>query len=179
MKDAHHLMIDLETLGMAPLPVIASIGACKIHKGQIISKFYERVDIADAQRCGLTIDADTVQWWLKRSGPARMELCGDGALELMVALQRFRHWLTEGPGVVDYVWGNGPTFDLSIMSNVLKHVHLPVPWHYANERCFRTARALCPEPEYQKPAGAHHALNDAVAQGQHLIAMGISAAPSL
>ena len=66
------IMVDLETLGTAPGSVILSIGAVRfdVEKG-LLDEFYVNIDVESSQRLGLTIDGDTVMWWLKQSDAAR------------------------------------------------------------------------------------------------------------
>ena len=68
-------------------------------------------------------------------------------------------------------YGNSASFDLPKIATACQRADLPVPWHYVNERCFRTMRAMYPSVEYNpadKGTGNHNALEDAKFQVEHL-----------
>lgn len=74
---------------------------------------------------------------------------------------------------VDEVWGNSPSFDCAILVEFVGRYAGAVPWKFTQERDFRTARALNPAAPYERPADAHSALADALAQAAHLDKLGI------
>ena len=163
-----HLMIDLETLGQRPGSVIASIGAVLFGDGQVHSKFYRRIDLKSCTQAGLTVDADTVAWWLRQGDQARAETFGEDEprTTLAVALQQLSALI--GPQTC--VWGNGAVFDLGLLAAAYHALHLEVPWKFRNERCYRTVAALNPQVPRPAMAGVKHvAVDDAEAQARHLM----------
>jgi len=163
-----NVMLDLETLGTRPGSVIVSIGAVFFDEAGLGPKTTIAIDIADAQREGLTIDAETVRWWLAQS-PAAKEAFGFDGLSLRTALKQFTEWLqTHNQGKAPRIWGNGASFDLALLAEAYARCGMDRPWRYSHERCYRTlAAGTCitkPEPEI-----AHNALSDAIAQAEHAV----------
>lgn len=166
----NHVMLDLETLGKGNDAPVVAIGAVAFNpfNGVIADKFYARVDMEDACRFG-TLDANTVRWWLQQSDEARAEIYEPGGVPLAVALQDFWTFFTaqgECP-----VWGNGPTFDITILETAYKNVGMIVPWQFWNVRDCRTIEALAKVlgMDRGRREGTHHnALDDALYQAQYV-----------
>lgn len=174
---ATHIMLDLETLGTKPGSIVTAIGAVHFGQGQIHRTFYTTIDARDAARYGLTLDADTALWWLKKSEPARLELT-QATKPLRPALQEFLDWLMHAAPpsglLADYlaslqVWGNGATFDPPLIEAALAAAGHPCPWNHRQVRCYRTVAALDPSELKPRPDIPHHALHDATAQALHLM----------
>lgn len=171
-----NIMLDLETLGKTPGSVITSIGAVAFGGGLIHSEFYRRVGIQSCLDAGLKVDGSTIEWWLTQSDAARLELTLPGN-SLAETLQAFSHWVTtlqvtsSGPEV----WGNGPSFDCSMMKAAYNALRLHLPWSHKQERCYRTARALLCESDATRAVVRtgvkHHALDDARHQARYLMAL--------
>lgn len=169
-----HIMIDIETMGKGPRSAIAAIGAVEFNPaGDTLGpSFYTRVDLSSAVTAGMVIDADTVLWWLRQEEDARRELTAEGGLPLPHALQALATFLIgEGiAGEIDdlIVWANGTSFDFPILSEAFRLCGLQRPWHYYNERDFRTVRKLFARVKAERESTAHHALEDARHQARHL-----------
>lgn len=191
------IMLDLETLGTRPGCVIAQIGAVAFEEATITQPFFAKVDITDAQREGLVIEAETVKWWLKQEDGARAEI-GDG-LRLGKALWAFTmyHATITGlnGGQKPKIWGNGAAFDNVILRAAYEKAKIEAPWAFWDDRCFRTLKNLLlmwageqsrvdlvfmeqrkkveEELSVPLPADAHVAINDALRQAVlagHLLA---------
>lgn len=166
-----HVMLDLETLGTKLNSVIVAIGAVKfnIKTGEIVSEFYSPIDPETCQAIGMTIDASTVWWWLHPDRhEARVALLADEYRnDIFNALSDFTTWYgdEETP-----IWGNGCMFDNQMMELAYERTNQPCPWTYKENRDYRTIKNLL-GASYQKPptALAHHALEDAKWQAQHLV----------
>jgi len=161
------VMLDLETLGTGPGAVIVAIGAVKFNPAnmELGEEFYQVIDMVDAQRAGLTIDAGTVKWWLERNEPARGGIC-QGGTELITALTQFRNWLLPDEAEV---WGNGASFDNPILVAAYRAIHEEAPWKLWNDRCYRTMKALAPQVKMARTGTHHNALDDARSQAVHLM----------
>lgn len=61
-----NIMLDLETLGTCPGSVILQIGAVRSNNG-----LERTITIDSCLRAGLTVDGDTIGWWLRQSEAAR------------------------------------------------------------------------------------------------------------
>lgn len=116
-----HVMIDIESLGTKPGAVVASIGAVVFqptYREPIGRSCSSTIDIADAQKHGLTIDADTVEWWMRQSDAARAstfkgEWHLDEALaHLSAFVDEARVFSTEGSL---RIWAHSPSFDLALL----------------------------------------------------------------
>jgi hypothetical protein len=166
------VMVDLETLGKRPGAIIFAIGAVKFGDGQILDTFYQRIDPYSCERLGLKMDVDTVLWWLKQSDAARAEVLLPGR-PLPEVLSEFSTWVGDREAEM---WGNGATFDNSLLVAAYECIPLPVPWKFVNDRCFRTARSLHPERPFVRAGTKHNALDDARSQALHLMEIEAAAA---
>lgn len=168
-----NVMVDLETLGTKPGSVIASIGACTFDASGVVDKFYCLVDIQDAQKQGLRIDAATVQWWLQQDDRARLEIAsaqnapvGD-AYSLDAAVMSFENWLDDANGTT--LWGNGASFDNALLREAFEVAGYEPPWKFWQDMCYRTVKNLRPDIKIKRSGTHHNALHDAVSQAEHLI----------
>lgn len=167
---ALRIMVDLETMGTHSTSAITAIGAAQFSEQGVGETFYQTVDLKSSVEAGLTMDPDTVMWWLEQSHEARAALTKDTA-PLQTALVRFSCWLDtlhigfdSSPDEVE-IWGNGSAFDNVILANAYKALNLPVPWKFWNDQCYRTLRRLLPHLVIDVPRGtAHKAVDDAVHQ---------------
>lgn len=169
------IMADIETLGTAPGSVILSIGAVKFNAREVyLDTFYQVIDPKSCTGMGLTMDPDTVMWWMQQSDEARKALFANptGAVTLARALVLFTEWVlhtNRNPDNVE-VWGNGANFDNALLGAAYRACGLEQPWKFYNDRCYRTVKALHPNIKMAKRIGTHHnALDDARSQAEHLI----------
>ena len=167
-----HIMIDIETMGKGPRSAIAAIGAVEFDPyGQGLGReLYHRVDLASSVAAGLVIDADTVVWWMKQSEEARAELTNENNAPLHFALYELADMIA-GADRADsstIVWANGTSFDFPILAEAYRLCGLPQPWHYFNERDWRTVRKVGPSIEFERTGTHHNALADACHQALHL-----------
>jgi hypothetical protein len=163
-------MVDLETLGQTPGSLLFAIGAVRFDgpgctdDPQEWDFFYRRIDPRSCERLGLKADIDTVLWWLKQGDAARAEVCRPGD-PLEDVLRDYAAWLGDTNEVE--IWGNGPSFDSSLLAAAYRAAGLPVPWKFWSERCYRTTKSLFPHIKAEEGKTAHKAINDAMAQAIH------------
>ena len=176
MKNVNDLfqdcMVDLETMGNGPEAAIVSIGAVMFNKdcGSVGKTFYLVVDLASSINHGGKVTASTIMWWLQQNQTAREALYLHGSASLPDALLAFKGFLDEFGGDVR-VWGNGAGFDNVILESAYRNCGIDVPWEFYNNRCHRTyvkERPAIPRPDM---GVKHHALDDAMAQVSHLLAV--------
>jgi len=164
-----HIMVDLETMGATPGSAIISLGAVAFDPvaGTLGEEFYRVISLRSCDRAGLTIEPDTVLWWLRQSDAARAQLASPDAETLADVLGWFAAWWRRQRG--QFIWGHGANFDEPLLSWAFRAAHVAVPWKYWDARCTRTLFALTGErPDRDK--GVHHnALDDAKAQAQAVI----------
>lgn len=159
-----NVMIDIETLDTKQSAKILAIGAVEfdLKSDELGRKFYTTIDWEEQNF--RTSSRDTIAWWDKQSKEARVAL--DGLDSLYDVLKEFRKWLCDGC----IVWGNGATFDISILEHAyLQHKYV-IPWEFWNIRDCRTIKAV-----YEARRGGlntsfngtkHNALDDAIYQAK-------------
>lgn len=158
-------MLDLETLGTSPGCVIASIGAAKIKRGMVVDTFYRTIEMQTCIGVGMTIDIETVCWWMKQADAARMEITEQGC-PIAVGLMQFAGWINCS---CVCVWGDGVSFDNAILSRAYELCRIEKPWHFTNDRCYRTLKAIHSDVLFATSGIKHNALDDAKSQALHLI----------
>lgn len=172
--DTERVMLDIETLGTTPGAAVVAVGAAKFTVDQlnrstppgktpyeIIEDTYERtISISSCEEAGLTLDGDTVEWWLSQDDEAQATIIGGDELESV--LTDFSEWL-EG---VDEIWGNDPAFDCVLLSAAYDAVGVEKPWDYSQRRCYRTIKELGEKPSIDQTGTKHSAVDDAVYQAR-------------
>jgi DNA polymerase III epsilon subunit-like protein len=178
------VMIDVETLGTNPGCVILSIGAVQFGNECRGECFYAGISINDSLKHGLTIEQETLQWWMEQDEEAR-KAAFSGTLPLEQTLRRLKTWI----GDEAQTWGNGAALDLGCLRAAFIKIGIRDPWAYGGERCYRTLRHLSPYPVVMElndtplplidapawyedtKAVRHNALFDAALQAQRAITM--------
>ncbi len=160
-------MLDIETLGTSPKSVIFAVGAVKIKDNKIAGSFLGYPSIESCLDLGLTIEADTLKWWMTQSDDARKQF-SEKTGKLKEILSDFNYWCGTSNDL--YLWGNGADFDNVHLAEAYKACKMNQPWKFWNSRCFRTIKGLYPDTISPLKVGTkHNALNDALAQAHHLI----------
>jgi DNA polymerase III epsilon subunit-like protein len=193
-----HVMIDIETMDNRGTAAIIAIGAVSfgmrnnIRGGDVCYEwdinpdmpFYKRVSLQSCIDAGLTVNADTIAWWMKQSDEARHEFIeGEEraknfeehdkgyAVPIKAALGALHEWFrTVG---ARYVWGNGSDFDNAILQHAHAKLGLTTPWQFWNNRCLRTLKFLKPDIKIDafQEGTKHTALADALAQAKQACAI--------
>lgn len=162
-KKYGHIMFDLETLDNKNSACILSIGAAEFNlkTGEIGETLNIRVDLQSCIDEGLTISAGTIMWWLQQSDEARATIYNTTGIPLDEALDEvFKFVKSCGDEVV--VWGNGSTFDISILEHAFYKFFTELPWKFYNVNDVRTIVNINPKIKKNcKFEGAkHNALDD-------------------
>lgn len=163
-------MLDLETLGTRPGSIVLTIGAVKFSKLGVGEKFYRSISEADSRANGLTSDPSTVEWWYMQSEEAR-EAAFAGTDSLRDVLLAFTEFCNTDDFLGTTMWGNGSDFDNVLLVEAYRAANLCVPWKFTGNRCYRTVKNLFPNVKVPSVGTAHNALDDAIYQAQHLIAI--------
>ena len=183
-----HVMVDIETLGLAAGSVIATIGAQPFNiltgKYDVERAWYRRIDLESCTKIGMTIDVKTLQWWLSPDSDQKSkdEVFGTGErTPLYQALWDFSRWFRECK--YTYIWAKGPDFDCVLLEWAIEKLNsfqenkdriIPLPWLYKNKRDVRTivhlAQLKSPHAMVasQKPV-MHHALSDCHVQIEEVV----------
>lgn len=165
-------MIDLETLSTAPDAAILSIGAVAFDPftGELGKEFHLRVEFKNAVESG-RCDTSTLKWWIGQEALAGKDVTSGISLTKDV-LEQFAEYLPDDA----IVWGNGATFDISILENAFTRVlQKDAPWAFWNVRDCRTVEAMAEGKDTKKNyarSGIHHqALDDAIYQAEYVSGM--------
>lgn len=173
-EEQHHIMVDLETLGTEPGSVIVTLAAVEFGgtPGRILNTFVRHIRPDSCEEAGLRCNAATALWWIKQSEDARrrLEQGQKEAVTLDQALKDFGWWLP-GKRKQRFIWGNGASFDCALLAAAFRAAKKDLPWTYANERCYRTIKALHPDIPMERQGVHHDALDDATSQALHLMQM--------
>ncbi|EMM5895144.1 3'-5' exonuclease [Klebsiella michiganensis] len=180
--DYRHVMVDLETMGKKSNAPVVSIGAVIFDPatGFLGETFYKVVSLESAVSWGAEIDPSTVIWWMKQSSEARSEIANDNAIQLDDALLQFSEFVFENiPGGCEtaQIWGNGATFDNTILRSSFERACLDCPWDYRNDRDVRTmvelgkAIGFDAKTSIQFEGERHNALADAQHQARYVSAI--------
>lgn len=160
----NHCMIDIETCGNRFDAPVLSIGAVKFDPatGALGEQFYAAVDPASAFRHGKP-GGDTFRWWMQQADAARAAAVGGNKTleEALAGLSGFyRSWRDVE------VWGNGPSFDMTILEFAYGRIGRPQPWQFCNVRDCRTVASLAGKrpPKIGGDGVYHNALDDAIHQ---------------
>lgn len=180
--DYVHVMVDLETMGKKHNAPIVAIGAVVFDPatGSIGESFYKVVCLESSVNWGAVIDPSTVIWWLKQSSEARSAIVNDDAIPLLDVLLQFREFVSDnvaGGSKKAQVWGNGASFDNSILRSSYDCIAEDYPWEYWNDRDVRTmvelGQAIGFDPKTTMPfeGDRHNALADAIHQARYVSAI--------
>jgi hypothetical protein len=167
----NNVMIDLETLGLTPNAAFISLGACRFspETAQIGDSFYERINWETAMD-GREVTPATLRWWMQQGDDARLEIIKPGR-NMKDVLDSLYFWL----GSDCVVWGNGSTFDISILEDAYRQCGINIPWKFWNVRDVRTvvdlAKGLVDKNDVAQEGTAHNALGDAVYQAKYVSKM--------
>lgn len=136
--------IDLETYDKSADAKILSIGVTKfdIHAGVIIDSRYYKLDYkAQVDR---SEGRGTPEWWAEQD-PDVLQEATSGTVPLSKALSDLYNFIQEG----DRVWGNGSSFDISILDHAYDY---NTPWAFYNVRDMRTIVWLAEQYGFNKHA---------------------------
>ncbi len=166
------LMVDLETLGTSPQSPIISIGAVMfdLEQGILGGTFYMALKIDDQLEKGRKIDADTLKWWFSQSDAAK-KVFHEKAQPTAHVLNTFTQWVKTNKGASKvYPWGNGATFDISLMDDIFRQYNIGSPWGFNTIMDLRTFKRFVANGAPLEGFGvAHNALDDAIKQAKYVI----------
>ncbi len=162
--------IDIETFGTKTNAPVVSIGACHfdIDNGDTISTF----EVNCLPTKNSVYDLDTVMWWLKQDEDPRKQLTDgyENSITMFDALLSLNTYLTDNACTVS-PWGNGATFDISILEFNYESENINIPWDFWNIRDMRTIVSTAQCIGFDKKSiireGTYHsALDDAIYQAK-------------
>lgn len=133
-------MVDLETLGTKVDSVFVSIGAClfDLETGEIGETFYEVVNWQDSLNKGRSVTEGTLKFWIGQAKESTEAICKTG-IPLKEALKKFAEYFREGDDGSRRIWGNGATFDVSILQHAYENTFKSyTPWKFYSVMDVRT-----------------------------------------
>lgn len=164
------LMIDLETLGTTPETPVISIGATffDVEKKQLGVNFYMALDVNEQIKHGRKPTGDTIKWWLGQEDAAK-RVFHEKAKHPTDVLHLFAKWI-KSVNPKTYVWGNGSTFDISILEHMFEMYGVECPWSHTKIMDLRTFRRFQGKgAKVVVPGTKHNALDDAIGQAQYVM----------
>lgn len=166
------LMIDFETLGTDEDAVVVSIGACffNLETGLLGNTFYMAFEIEDQIKKGRVISPSTLKWWMGQSDGAK-KVFHEQAKPTEQVLQTFVTWVSSVATISKVKpWGNGSTFDISIIEHLFRQYNVKAPWLYYNVMDLRTfKRFVANNSKVEKLGTNHNAVDDAISQAKYVL----------
>ncbi|ALZ97015.1 hypothetical protein APT61_13765 [Leclercia adecarboxylata] len=177
-----HLMVDLETMGKKPGAPIVSVGAVFFDpaSGLTGAEYYQVINLESSMSFGARPDASTILWWLKQSPEARSAIVVDDTVGLVEALEQLLDFIAENAANGSknvQLWGNGSSFDCSLLEAAFELADTPFPIPHWNYRDVRTVvelgKAVGLNARYDIPfeGDQHNALADAHHQVKYVSAI--------
>lgn len=168
-----HCMIDIETIDTKPSAVVLSIGAVMFDKYQLGNTFYQVLDVPSQKLHGRTENKETLDWWNKQNKEAYDAVFNcDETEKVSTTLTRFSDFFLEN--IAQYPWGNGSTFDISIMEDLYRMAGQIPPWDFRYIMDMRTFMHFNYKGSKPRREGVYHnALDDAIYQAK-LVMKGMS-----
>jgi hypothetical protein len=150
-----HLMIDIEGLGTGPDAAILTIAAQSFDPfgtGHYDRHYYARITLESQEN--RRIQDDTLAWWATQPLAQAEAFAEDNRIPLDQALDELYRLAWQH----DYIWAQGPTYDVNILEHAYKSYNKTQPWQFYRIRDSRTVLSLWPGRPV--PPTSHHALED-------------------
>lgn len=162
------MMIDLETLSTDSNAVVSAIGAVifDMDTKEVVSKYYRVLSFEDQLQLGRKVDESTLAWWFGQSKEASEIYTTKEKTNTHQALKELYSFMVDNSDVQKLrVWGNGPSFDLTILETLMKDFGIKPPYSFRNIRCLRTFKEFVTKDKKVERVGIHHnALDDCLYQ---------------
>lgn len=168
LPKVNHVMVDLETMGTAAGSPIISLGAAVFTANSLVDTFYIDISLQSNFDLGRYPDAATVLWWMQQSDSARDSISkAKDAVTLAEGMEAFKVFCAQHD--VKYMWGNGATFDNTIIASSCRDAKVDYPISFRGDMCFRTVKNSYPHLDIEFQGTAHNAVDDAVHQVMYLM----------
>jgi hypothetical protein len=148
-------MIDIEGLGTGPDAAILTIAAQSFDPfgtGHYDRHYYARITLESQEN--RRIQDDTLAWWATQPEAQAEAFAEDNRIPLDQALDELYKLAWQH----DYIWAQGPTYDINILEHAYKSYNKTQPWQFYRIRDSRTVLSLWPGRPV--PPTSHHALED-------------------
>jgi hypothetical protein len=149
-------MIDIEGLATGPEATILTIAAQSFDPfgtGYFEDRFYyARITLESQEH--RTIEQGTINWWATQPEAQAEAFAEENRVPLDQALDELYKLAWQH----DFIFANGPTYDMNILEHAYKSYGKSLPWQYYKVRDARTIYSLW--PDCPRPPTEHHALQD-------------------
>ena len=148
-------MIDIEGLGTGPDAAILTIAAQSFDPfgtGHYDRHYYARITLESQEN--RRIQDDTLAWWATQPLAQAEAFAEDNRIPLDQALDELYRLAWQH----DYIWAQGPTYDVNILEHAYKSYNKTQPWQFYRIRDSRPVLSLWPGRPV--PPTSHHALED-------------------
>jgi hypothetical protein len=172
-KPVKHIMLDLETLAIAPNAAVIQAGLAYLDSESNMVKVSEYSCSPMAYRelsSKFEMTQDTVNFH-KKVNPENYTKCIESDLtvgELAVKIRDEIKYAKFGESHAIWLWCCGTDFDIPILNNLLSQCNVKPVWAYGNVRDYRTLRELYKNEIPLGKKGDHSAGKDAAVQYMHL-----------
>jgi hypothetical protein len=148
-------MIDIEGLGTGPDAAILTIAAQSFDPFATVyhnRHYYARITLESQEN--RRIQDDTLAWWATQPEAQAEAFAEDNRIPLDQALDELYKLAWQH----DYIWAQGPTYDINILEHAYKSYNKTQPWQFYRIRDSRTVLSLWPGRPV--PPTSHHAFED-------------------
>ena len=149
-------MLDIEGLATTPDTTILTIAAQSFDPfgtGYYEDRsFYTRVTLES--QTDRAVNDETLQWWATQGEAMDEAFAEEDRIPLNDALAG----LYKLAWTHDYIWCQGPTYDITILEHAYRTRELKQPWQFYKIRDSRSVISLW--PDCPVPPTSHHALED-------------------
>lgn len=157
----HHLMIDLETLGLRESSMILQVGCCLFNLNEIYDTLKMDIDI-ELYDDRFSVDAATIRWWMK----AREDCPINGSLHPSHIPSRINNFIG-GRNV--YLWSKSTIIDVSILKYYYRVYGFEWLFDFRKIHEVRTLEFFDAGEGIDYGGQKHDALNDAIKQSEYVI----------
>lgn len=135
--------------------------------------FQKNIDLNSCLDAGLTVNGETMMWWLNQGQDARDSLTDPAPEKLPKVLNDFTNWYWKhynerlNKSFEIYPWSHGATFDLPFLNLAFKAIKRRQPWKFRNARDTRTLFELAfngNKASFEGFGTKHNALHDSLSQ---------------
>ena len=160
------IMIDIETLSTHKNASIIEIAAVEFDEetGETGKTFDVLIDPNEWSKNDRHIDGSTIQWWMGQSANAQKRFMKNEDAKyksLKDCLLDLKNFISD---TSVFVWGNGASFDISILEDAYEYFNIEIPWKYYNVCDVRTIVKLNPKIKntYKFIGVKHSAVDDCI-----------------
>lgn len=173
-----HASIDLETLGNTTNAAITQIGVAffELETGQI----HGQTNILVGWRGEGHVNASTLAWWFRQGDEARARMAESlehpsTLAESLIQLRCLTNWSS-----IEGVWGNGSSFDVTILDSAYQRDGGTSPWPFYAARDMRTIVDMAErlrgfDKKSVERIGVHHEAADDAAHQARVISAAYAA----